>query len=162
MISHLLQHPVGLVHVLAALGALAAGTGVVAMRKGTRRHKRWGRAYLWLMVLMNATALLDYELFGGFGPFHWAALASLATLLGGWWAVRHRAPYWALRHGYFMAGSYVGLLAAAAAEVATRVPGWSFGPAVAWSSAVVIALGLAVMARGVPRAVHRMAGRTGG
>ena len=52
------------------------------------------------MLLLNATALLIYNLFGHFGPFHIAALVSLCTVVAGLWsALRHR-PGWVTRHAY--------------------------------------------------------------
>jgi len=151
MVEHLLGHPGGLLHVLAALAALVLGAVVVSLRKGGARHRWLGRAYLASMLALNVSALLVYELYGGFGPFHWTALISLATLVGGYLAVRRRRAGWKTRHAYLMAGSYVGLVAAAVAEVASRVPGWSFNTAVIASSALVIAAGLLWMFRWVPR-----------
>lgn len=153
MIEHLLTHPIGLVHVLAALAALVLGAVVVALRKGNPRHRWLGRAYLLSMLALNATALSVYELFGGFGPFHGLSLFSLATVLSAYAAVRRRKPGWKMRHAYFMTGSYVGLVAAAVAEVASRVPGWSFSAAVVVSSALVIVGGMAWMMRWVPRSL---------
>jgi uncharacterized membrane protein len=86
MIEHLFEHAVGLAHVLAALAALVLGAVVVALRKGNRRHRWLGRAYLLSMLALNATALSVYELFGGFAPFHGLALFSLATVLSGYGA----------------------------------------------------------------------------
>ena len=153
MIEHLFEHAVGLAHVLAALAALVLGAVVVALRKGNRRHRWLGRAYLLSMLALNATALSVYELFGGFGPFHGLALFSLATVLSGYAAARRRKPGWKIRHAYFMTGSYVGLVAAAVAETASRVPGWSFNAAVITASALVIFTGLGWMMRWVPRSL---------
>lgn len=153
MIEHLFEHPAGLAHVLVALAALVFGAAVVALRKGDRRHRWLGRAYLLSMLGLNATALSVYELFGGFGPFHGLALFSLATVLSGYAAARRRKPGWKIRHAYFMAGSYVGLVAAAVAEVASRVPGWSFNAAVITASALAVFGGLGWMMRWVPRSL---------
>ncbi len=150
MIEHLQIHLLGLVHVVTALAALLFGTLVVFGKKGTRRHRRVGRWYFAFMLAMNGTALLDYELFGRFGPFHWMALISLATVVAGYLAVRNRKAYWKPRHAYLMAWSYVGLIAAATAEVASRVPGWSFGSSVVMSSLVVILVGGWIMHRRIP------------
>ena len=153
MIDHLQSHQVGFVHVLAAVAALATGFVVLADRKGTARHRLLGRAYGIAMIVMNGTALLIYELFGRFGPFHWFAVFSLASVVGGWIAALRRAPGWRHRHAYFMVGSYVGLVAGAVAEVASRVPGWSFGPSVVGSSVIVIGIGLLLMWRLLPRSL---------
>jgi hypothetical protein len=109
------------------------------------------------MLIMNFTALANFDLYGRFGPFHWMALVSLATLAGGYLTARHRTPGWVVRHAYFMGGSYVGLMAAMVAEVASRVPGWSFGAAVLVSSLATILAGLAILLKTVPRVTGRPA-----
>lgn len=151
MIDHLQGHFFGLIHVLFALAAIMFGTIVIFNRKGTYRHKWLGRCFLVSMLLMNATSFLLYHVFGGFGPFHWLALFSLVTLLAGYQAARSRSSGWRARHAYFMSGAYMGLIAATAAEIASRVPGWSFGASVFISSAVISIVGLAMMFRLVPR-----------
>jgi len=150
MIEHLLTHWLGFLHLMAALAALSAGAGVIFTQKGTLRHKRLGRCYVLLMLAMNGTALLDYELFGRFGPFHWMVLLSLATVIGGYSSARRKTNEWKHAHAYYMAGSYIGLIAAAVAEVTSRIPGWAFGPSVLLSSAIVGALGIWLMFRLVP------------
>ena len=114
----------GQVHLAASLVALAAGGWVVARPKGTGGHRRVGWLYAGSMLTLNATALLIYRLTGAFGPFHVAAFASLATLVAGVLPARRRRPAgaWLERHYFFMAYSYLGLVAAAVAETATRVP----------------------------------------
>ena len=52
-----------------------------------------------------------------------------------------------------MVGSYVGLVAAAVAEVASRVPGWSFGASVFISSVLVVVAGVALMKKLLPKAL---------
>ena len=153
MIEHLQNHPLGLLHTLTGLAALLFGTAVIFSRKGTRKHRRMGRGYLALMLALNGTALLDYELYGRFGPFHWMALISLATVVAGFVPTWRKLPGWTYRHAFFMTGSYVGLVAAAAAEVASRVPGWSFGPSVVISSVVVIVVGIWMMQAMIPRII---------
>jgi uncharacterized membrane protein len=149
--QHTLQHPLGLAHLAIALLAIVSGTLVLLSRKGTRRHRWLGRAYVCAMIGVNLTAFSIYELFGGFGLFHWMALASLLTVLGGYIPARSRKPGWKTRHAYFMAGSYVGLIAALAAEILTRTPWLAFEHAVAVASFVVISVGLVLMFRMIPR-----------
>jgi uncharacterized membrane protein len=151
VIQHLLSHWLGLVHLLTAVAALLFGAGVLFFRKGTRRHRWLGRCYLVSMLALNFTALLIYEVFDGFGVFHWLALFSLASVLGGYQAVWRKFPGWKVPHAHFMVGSYVGLVAAAVAEVASRVPGWSFGASVIISSAVALIAGVALMMKLLPR-----------
>ena len=112
MIEHWQQHPMGFVHIAVALAALAFGTAVVLSRKGTRAHpmgfvhiavalaalafarasppggrglNRPGAVDLIMMLALNGTALAIYELFGGFGLFHWVALFSLGSVVLGYW-----------------------------------------------------------------------------
>lgn len=142
MIQHLLEHPLGLVHFLCALAAIILGAVVVFSRKGTTRHKVVGRSYVAAMWLLNITALMDYELYGYFGPFHWMALISLTTVIFAHLAVLRKRPGWKQSHAYLMAWSYVGLMAAAVAETASRVPEWSFGYSVVISSLLTLMVGM--------------------
>lgn len=153
MIEHLQSHSLGLVHLLMAIAAMLFGAAVIFSRKGTRKHRWMGRCYVAMMFGLNGTALLNYELYGRFGPFHWMVLASLATVMAGFLPAWRKAPGWIYRHAYFMAWSYVGLMAAAVAEVASRVPGWSFGTSVVVSSIVVIVAGFLVMQKTIPHAI---------
>ena len=134
--------------------ALLSGLGVVVRPKGTRLHKRIGWVYAASMLALNATALMIYDLFGGFGPFHVAALVSLLTLLAGMGVAILRRPKktWVTHHAYWMSWSYVGLLAAAASEVVTRIriPGWHFGIAVGVATFVAIGVGAFVINTRLP------------
>ena len=124
---------IGWTHTVSAVAALVVGAAVLLTRKGTRRHRQLGWAYVVSMLLLNITALLIYRLFGRVGPFHVAAVFSLATViagvLAGIGARRARASRNAVdraraleRHYQWMTWSYVGLAAAAVSEIATRVP----------------------------------------
>ena len=53
-------------------------------KKGcTNLHIKIGYTYAISMLILNVTALMIYDLFGGFGPFHVFAVISLATLIAG-------------------------------------------------------------------------------
>lgn len=147
---------VGALHFALALLALALGFAVVMRRKGDRLHRTLGHLYVSSMLGLNGTALMIYDLFGGFGPFHWAALASLATVVAGMAPAVLRRPRrsWFEAHAYFMAWSYVGLVAAATAEVATRILTLPFWASVGLLSFVVIAGGGWIVQRRVPRIVE--------
>lgn len=153
--QHTLQHPMGLVHLLIALLAILVGSLVVLSRKGTKQHRWLGRIYVAAMIGVNLTAFLIYELYGEFGLFHWMALFSLATVLLGWLPARSRRSGWKVQHAYFMSGSYVGLIAALAAEILTRTPLLPFYGAVAVASVSVIAIGIWLMFRFIPRALRQ-------
>lgn len=139
-----------------AVAAMVVGAAVALGRKGTRRHVWLGRSYGGLMLGVNATAFLLYGLFGRFGPFHIAALFSLATLVAGWVPMRGRRTRQRVeQHAYWMGGSYVGLLAAAAAETLGRMPGTPFWPMVIAATLAVSVAGAMVMRVRVPVALGR-------
>ncbi len=151
MFEHLLNHPLGFIHVVSAIAAILFGTAVMLVRKGTRRHKWVGRSYATMMLATNTTAMMIFELYGHFGPFHWMVLASSVSWLAGYVIAWRRTSGWRYKHAYFMAGSYVGLMAAAGAEVVSRVPGWPFGLTVVVSSVTVICVGIYAMQRTMPK-----------
>lgn len=135
----------GWVHVVFGLVALLVGSVVVLARKGTRWHRTLGHVFLTSMVGLNATALFIYNLYGRIGPFHWLALVSLVTLTTGMIPVITRRPRgrWLEWHAIFINAAYIGLVAATAAEITSRIPGaeGSFGLVVGATSAAIIAGG---------------------
>jgi uncharacterized membrane protein len=143
----------GLFHTLTALVALSSGAAVLLRRKGTRWHRRVGWVYVASMVTLNGSALLIYRLFGGFGPFHFAAIVSLVTVAAGTVVAVRRRPAggWVERHYYWMTFSYVGLGAAAFAEVATRVPSAPFWWAVIIATFVIFGVGAEWVKRSAAR-----------
>ena len=114
---------IGLVHTFFAVAAVLAGALVVALPKGTMRHKSFGYLYVMAMLLMNGTALFTQSIYA-FGPFHWMAIASLLVVLFGVSApLFFRAnTNWLRIHHDLMLWSYVGLIAAMFSEIAVRVP----------------------------------------
>jgi uncharacterized membrane protein len=148
----------GLTHTVFGLASILFGGLVVARQKGTRGHRTSGRLYFFSMIALNGTALLIYDLFGHFGPFHWLALASLATILAGLVpVVRKRPPGgWLFYHAEFMSWSYVGLLAAAVSEITTRLLLFPFGWTVAVSSVLVFLVGGLIIRKGVPVGIARV------
>lgn len=165
--------PIGTVHVVFALVAIAAGAVVFRLPKGTRWHRTVGHVYATSMIGLIATAFAIYDLFGGFGPFHVAAVAAGVTLVPGMAFALLRRPRgrWMPRHAAWMVGSYIGLMCAFAAETATRwvmprvaplIPGeWTsavFWGAVAVASAGVGILGGWLASRHLPRSLERTPG----
>lgn len=136
-------------HILTAFSAMVLGTVVVTSRKGTAFHRLLGYSYVAAMLALNLTALGIYRLTEVFGPFHWAAVVSLATLVAGFVPVFLRWParQWLDLHLRFMAWSYIGLLAAAASEAMVRLPAAPFWPAVVGSSLLVIVTGAYLLER---------------
>lgn len=150
----------GLLHVAFSVLALCAGGAVALTPKGDPAHRRRGQVYVAAMVGLNVTALSIYRLLGVFGPFHWAAVFSLATIVAGMIPVRRRSDrFWVWRHAYWMSGSYVGLWAAAVAETLTRSSVLPFWWMVGIATTVVMGVGGAMVSAMVPRAVARMKGR---
>ena len=151
----LVHNSTGLVHVISAIAALLLGLGIFCARKGTRFHKQLGYGYVISMVIMNVTAFLIYRLYRGFGPFHIAAVISSATLVAGFIPVflRRPAERWLPLHFEFMAWSYVGLLAAAAAEIGVRLPKAPFWGGVLGCSIAVFILGAIVISRARSRLI---------
>ena len=145
----------GLVHSLLGVAALLLGLVVLLRPKGSRLHRRLGQAYVMSMLLLNVTALMIYDLFDGFGPFHVASLISLATVAAGFLPVYFHRPRatWMQVHATFMCWSYIGLLAAFVSEIATRVPGVGFSTGVIVATVVVVVGGATLIHTRVPRIV---------
>jgi uncharacterized membrane protein len=156
----------GWIHTVAALAAMVAGAAVLLTRKGTRRHRQLGLVYVVSMLLLNGTALMIYRLFERFGPFHVGAVFSLVTVVAGTVAAvggrrareRRNAADRARaleRHYQWMTWSYVGLIAAAVSEIATRMPalrprpgqGMAFGITVVLATLLVLAVGARLIRR---------------
>jgi uncharacterized membrane protein len=148
--------PFGLVHGVFGLASVALGLAVVLLPKGTRVHRRLGFAYALAMLALNVTALFIYDLFGRFGPFHWLALLSLATLAGGMIPAWLRRPGWLDVHARFMAWSYAGVVAAFAAEIGARIPGVRFVDGVVWPTIGVMAVSGILIHSRVPRLIGRV------
>jgi len=118
----LVHDQLGLVHLIAALISFALGTMVLVVRKGTVFHKRIGYGYVVAMLMVNLTAFMIYRLFGGFGIFHVAAIISLVSVILGMVPIYRKNKDWRIHHFSWMYWSVIGLYAAFASEVLTRVP----------------------------------------
>jgi uncharacterized membrane protein len=125
--------PMGWVHVVACLAALATGAWNLALPKGTAMHKRVGLAYMLSMVVLNISVFWIYKFdikqfvpFQGgpdtFGIFHWFAVAALVFIAIGWYAARHQdRAFWAYTHPTMMVLSYYDLVGGGINEVFARV-----------------------------------------
>ena len=124
----LYSNSIGLVHLVASCLALLFGTFVIVSTKGTKLHKRVGYAYAASMLVLLVTAFMIYRVFGGFGLFHVMAIVSSATLIAGMVPVMIKKPVggWFQLHFNFMYWSVIGLYAAFAAEIFTRIPSTRF------------------------------------
>ena len=94
---------------------------------------------------------MEHTLQHPIGLFHWMALFSLLSVLFGYIPALLRSPGWKTQHAFFMSGSYVGLIAAFAAETLTRWISLPFFAAVATVSISVILVGVFLMRRLIPR-----------
>lgn len=87
----------GWVHTLACAAAMLAFLGVMLARKGSRRHREWGRAYSIAYVLLCVSALGIYGRQRFWFP-HWLALGGLLVLGVGYLAVRLKPRGWRYLH----------------------------------------------------------------
>ena len=120
--DNIIHSNTGLIHTLVALVAMVTGLIVVFNPKGTIFHKRVGYVYVLSMLLLNITSFFIIN-FGGFSIFHFFAIVSLLTVLGGMLPALLRIKNWLAYHYYFMSWSVVGLYCAFWAEVGTRFVG---------------------------------------
>jgi uncharacterized membrane protein len=144
--ENLTYSPEGFIHLISSIAALALGTLILIITKGIGLHKNLGYGYVISMVVLNFTAFAIYRLFGRFGPFHIAAIASSATLLAGIIPplfFRHKKS-WVVFHFTFMYYSVIGLYAAFASEIIVRLPGVRFWWSVAGATVAVVAIGVYV------------------
>lgn len=108
--------PVIQIHVVAALLALAGGTVVAVMRKGTARHRQTGFIFV---VGMLVTAISSIWIRTG-GHFSWIHLLTLLTLISLPYAIIMRRRGNIGAHGKAMLGLFAGL---AIAGAFTLLPG---------------------------------------
>jgi uncharacterized membrane protein len=137
----------GLVHTTLGATGLVLGAGIFLRPKGTVLHRAVGALYVLVLFGLNLTAFLIYRITGTFGVFHVFALINVGLVLAGFGAVLVKRPgrSWLRVHYHCVGYSYVGLLAAAAVEVAVRIPGWPFLPAVAVPTVTVTLVGGALV-----------------
>lgn len=153
--------PAGAVHAVLGLAAVLVGTLMVLMDKGTASHRRIGRLFAALLLSVNATSFVLYDLLGRWGPFHSLAVVNLVTLACGMAVVWLKRPRgWLGLHGRCMSWAYAGLLAAFVSEMAVRVPGVGFLPGVVGGSLAVIGIAAVLIHTRVPAIVASLR-RTG-
>lgn len=121
---YLLFHDwIGALHLFASIVALATGTQVLWMKKGSQLHRQIGYVYCASMLVVIVTAFSIYRLFGGFGVFHIAAIVSFVTLVAGMLPILVKKPHHYMSlHLSFMYWSVIGLYAAFVSEMLTRIP----------------------------------------
>jgi uncharacterized membrane protein len=72
--------------------ALVLGTIVLFRKKGDSTHRLLGKLYAFCMIIVLVTAFMTYQLFGTWGIFHWTAVISSITLLGGLIPIYFKIP----------------------------------------------------------------------
>lgn len=102
------------IHTLLGSLALINGAANILLPKGTRLHRRIGKAYATSLVLTLITSFFIYDLFGSFGPYHVMSIVSAITLgLALYFPFFRRGdPGWIHHHYMWMSFSYVGLVMA--------------------------------------------------
>lgn len=133
----------GWFHLFTALAAMLAGAFVLAMPKGTKRHKSAGYVYIVSMLLVCGSAMGIYRLTGKFGIFHVTAIVGLLTLAGGMipMFMRNLDRKYKAVHVWFMYYSVLGLYAAFASELSVRVPDKPFFTMVGIATGSIFFLG---------------------
>ncbi|MFN3228728.1 MAG: DUF2306 domain-containing protein [Asticcacaulis sp.] len=114
--------PLGWLHSLACLVALAAGAYGFSTRKGSPHHILTGRVYMVAMLILNLSALGIYRLGVFFFP-HVLAVITLVLIAVGWLSARSHwpRPLWRYIHLSCMIGSYYMLIGGGVNEVFLRV-----------------------------------------
>jgi len=122
--DHIVYSTTGAIHLVFSIAAMIFGAAVLALTKGTVLHKRLGYAYSVSMLGCIVTSFMIYRLFNGWGIFHYMAVVSTVSLIGGMIPAILRKPKdgWLPLHYNFMYWSVVGLYAAFISEVMTRAP----------------------------------------
>lgn len=149
----------GTLHLVFAIGALTFGAAVACRPKGDQRHRALGYFYAISLLLVNVSALSVYEDSAGVGPFHILALVSLVTLISGFIPAFLRRPVtgWLDLHAYFMSWSYVGLVAAGTAQIATMSASLPPRLAVGLPSILIVMIGGVLIHTRVPRTLLALA-----
>ena len=121
--EHVFSGNIGVIHFIASMVSILFGTLVLLNKKGSSRHKQMGYVYSVAMLVVLVTSFMLYNLYGKFGIFHWAAVVSSITLIGGMvpMLLKRPASYISL-HFNFMYWSVFGLYGAFMAEVLVRIP----------------------------------------
>src|SRR5579872_52383 len=112
----------GWAHSYACLAAMILGPPAYFQRKGSGPHRRFGRAYLVVMLGVNLTAFAIYRRHMFWSP-HWFAVAALACVAVAFAAARFHWPRqgWMRLHLSAMLTSYYVLIGGGVNEVFLRI-----------------------------------------
>jgi uncharacterized membrane protein len=143
----------GAIHTVLALSGIVVGLVQLLRPKRGAGHRARGYAFVYAMLIADGTAMLIFQFTGKFNILHAGAIVNLVCVVLGVVPVLRspRRANWKNQHYYFIAWSYVGLLAAAATELvvrtvhlATRGQAWTV---TAFVSIVVTAIGYVLIER---------------
>ena len=136
----------GGLHTIAAILGLITGFMVLRRPKGDRRHKSVGYVYVVLMSVLVLAGIPMAE--NGLSAFHYLSMITGGSIVGAmvmiWLAriqtdPRKRANF-VFGHYKFMVWSYIGLVAAGVAQIASRIAGEAGGMASFWWAVLVASL----------------------
>jgi uncharacterized membrane protein len=114
-------YPIGWLHSVFSVLALATGAIVLVRPKGTPVHKLRGRIYVLAMI---ATCLTSFAIYrrGVFWFPHWSGVAALVLINGGFAFAHYKQPHgWMHWHLNCMIASYYVLIGGGVNEVFVRV-----------------------------------------
>jgi hypothetical protein len=119
-------------HVGCGIVAVTCGAGAMLTRKGSRRHRRLGRAHLLALTVLGTTApvlaAVDWAHRWHLVVLGGIALASAAT---GYYAVHLSRPPRLLAHLVGMGSGYIAMLTAFYVDNGPRLPLWDQLPGLA-------------------------------
>jgi uncharacterized membrane protein len=148
--------PTGAIHTVLALSGIVVGLIQLLRPKRGAGHRARGYAFVYAMLIADGAAMLIFQFTGKFNILHAGAMVNLVCVVLGVVPVLRspRPANWKTQHYYFIAWSYVGLLAAAATELVvrtvhlgTRGQAWTV---TAFVSIVVTAIGYVLIERYQP------------
>jgi hypothetical protein len=112
----------GTLHSVLAMFCIAIGLVQLLRPKRGAGHRARGYAFVYAMLVADAAAMLIYRFTGQFNLFHAAAILNFVTIVVAIVPLLQspRPANWRYRHYYFIAWSYVALIAAAMTEFAVH------------------------------------------
>jgi len=115
----------GGIHAALAIICLILGPVIFMGRKGDNRHRFLGRIWAIIMLVLNITALLTYDLHGRPNLFHFFAIVNLIALIPGFVFIKKyqtsRNPKHLAQHQELMIWAYFGLAAAGVWQLVTTL-----------------------------------------
>ena len=104
------------IHTLLGFFALLAGFIICNKDKGTRKHRLWGRIYIFDMVLLTITTFVIRDLQTGIGAYRVFIILSLAFIPAAVYPLvfRKHIKVWVVWHYIFMLYSFLFLIIASA------------------------------------------------